>query len=184
MVSRVDKSMQSDWLDELEAQRKGKNEFFRTGHDSPFHHQESSKFTGLKYFAPDPKYRIRVNLQRYSRPETVTLVTSTGTQQKFHRVGYFEFEIDGRKLRLQAYRSAERVDNELFIAFKDGTSGKESYGAARYLDLEITQDDSYEIDFNYAYNPYCAYSADYVCPLPPRENWLDIEIRAGEKNYH
>jgi len=112
------------------------------------------------------------------------MVTSKGTKQRFHRVGYFEFEIDGKNARLQAYRSAQREDNELFVPFRDGTSDKESYGASRYLDLDLTKDDNYVIDFNYAYNPYCAYSEDYVCPLPPRENWLDIEIRAGEKNYH
>ncbi len=176
--------MQSTWLQELEVQRKRKDEFFASAHESPFHHNESAKFSGLKYFAPDPKYRINTKLQRYARPEIVTLITSTGTQQRFHKFGYFEFEIGGKKVKLQAYRSAEREDNELFIPFKDSTSAKESYGAARYLDLEIAPDDHYVIDFNYAYNPYCAYSEDYVCPLPPRENWLDVEIRAGEKNYH
>ncbi|MBI2648999.1 MAG: DUF1684 domain-containing protein, partial [Thaumarchaeota archaeon] len=109
---------------------------------------------------------------------------STGTQQGFHKFGYFEFEVEGKKARLQAYRSVEKDNNELFIPFKDATSAIESYGAARYIDLEIAQDDHYVIDFNYAYNHYCAYSEDYVCPLPPRENWLDVEIRAGEKKYH
>lgn len=176
--------MQSAWLDQLEAQRKGKDEFFASAHESPFHGHESAKFSGLKHFAPDPKYRISAKLQRYGRPEVVTLITSTGTQQRFNKFGYFEFEIEGKKVRLQAYRSAEREENELFIPFKDATSAKESYGAARYIDLEVTQDDHYVIDFNYAYNPYCAYSEAYVCPLPPRENWLDVEIRAGEKKYY
>ncbi len=73
---------------------------------------------------------------------------------------------------------------EVFIPFRDGTSGKESYPAARYLDIEETDDDNYVIDFNYAYNPYCAYSDDYICPLPPKENWLGVRIVAGEMNYH
>lgn len=176
--------MQSTWLQQLEAKRKSKDEFFALAHDSPFHSHESVKFSGLKYFVPDPKYRISAKLQRYDHPEIVTLITSTGTQQRFHKFGYFEFEIEGKKARLQAYRSVERPNNELFIPFKDATSAKESYGAARYIDLEITPDDHYVIDFNYAYNPYCVYSEDYVCPLPPRENWLNVEIRAGEKNYH
>ncbi len=179
-----DNLVESLWLQKLEASRKRKDEFFATDHESPLHHQAPSKFAGLKYFVPDQRYTIAAELQRYKSPETVTMVTSKGTKQRFHRVGYFEFEIDGKKLRLQAYRSAEREDNELFVPFKDGTSDKESYGASRYLDLDLTKDDNYVIDFNYAYNPYCAYSEDYVCPLPPRENWLGIEIRAGEKNYH
>lgn len=176
--------MQSAWSQQLEAQRKGKDEFFASAHESPFHSHESVKFSGLKYFGPDPKYRINAKFQRYGRPETVTLITSTGTQQRFHKFGYFEFKIEGKKVGLQAYRSVERANNELFIPFKDATSAIESYGAARYIDLEITPDDHYVIDFNYAYNPHCAYSEDYVCPLPPRENWLNVEIRAGEKNYH
>jgi len=170
-------------LDELEAHRKRKDEFFAKSHDSPLHHQDLSKFFGLKYFAPDPKYKIRVKLQRYAHPDTATLVTSTGSQQRFRKVGYFDLEIGGKKASLQAYKSVEREDNELFVPFKDRTSGQESYGAARYLDLNITTDYSYVIGLNYAYNPYCAYSEDYVCPIPPSENWLEIEITAGEKRY-
>ncbi len=175
--------VKSVWSQKLEAERKGKDEFFATSHESPFHHQER-EFSVLKYFAPDSKYGMNLGLHRYEHPEIVTMATSTGTQQRFHKVGYFEFDIDGKKAKLQAYKSAEREDdNELFIPFRDGTSGKESYGAARYLDLEVTPDDNYTVDFNYAYNPYCAYSEDYVCPLPPKENWLAVEIRAGERQY-
>ena len=112
------------------------------------------------------------------------MTTSKGTRQQFHRLGYFEFDIEGRMVNLQAYKSAERESDELFIPFRDGTSGKESYAAARYLDIEEKADNNYVIDFNYAYNPYCAYSEDYVCPLPPKENWLDVKILAGEVNYH
>ena len=112
------------------------------------------------------------------------MTTSKGTRQQFHRLGYFEFDIDGKRVKLQAYKSAERESNELFIPFRDGTSGKESYGAARYLDVEENSDNKYVVDFNYAYNPYCAYSEDYVCPLPPKENWLVLRIPAGEMKYH
>jgi len=111
------------------------------------------------------------------------MTTSKGTRQQFHRLGYFEFEIEGRTVKLQAYKSAERESDELFILFRDVTSGKESYAAARYLDIEEKADNNYVIDFNYAYNPYCAYSEDYVCPLPPKENWLDVKILTGEVNY-
>ncbi len=174
---------ESVWVQRLERSRKSKDEFFAASHESPFHHQERG-FSGLKYFAPDSKYKLNLRLHTYEHPETVTMATSTGTLQRFHKVGYFEFEIDGKKANLQAYKSAEREgDNELFVPFRDGTSGKESYGAARYLDLEVTRDDNYIIDFNYAYNPYCVYSEDYVCPLPPNENWLALEIRAGERQY-
>ena len=168
----------------VEKWRKEKDSFYKFSDDSPIPERERESFAGLKYFPPDEKHRMKLKLQRYPNPEIVTMVTSKGTQQRFYRVGYFAFEIDGKKARLQAYRSAERTDEHLFIPFRDKTSGKESYGAARYIDLDLTQDDNYLLDFNAAYNPYCAYSDDYVCPLPPRENSLDVEIRAGEKKYH
>jgi uncharacterized protein (DUF1684 family) len=173
-----------DWIRRVQDFRKGKDEFFATSHDSPLAHNKGGSFTGLRYFSPDPKYNVHTTLHRYDNPEKVVMTTSKGTRQQFHRLGYFEFDIEGKKVMLQAYRSAERESNELFIPFRDGTSGKESYGAARYLDIEENSDNKYVVDLNYAYNPYCAYSEDYVCPLPPKENWLDVRILAGEMNYH
>jgi uncharacterized protein (DUF1684 family) len=168
----------------VEKWRRKKDSFFKFSDDSPIPQRQRENFTGLKYFPPDEKYRMKLKLQRYPNPETITMVTSKGSQQRFFRVGYFEFEIDGKKVRLQAYRSADRADSHLFVPFRDKTSGKEAYGAARYIDLDFSEDDNYVIDFDMAYNPYCAYSDDYICPLPPRENSLDVEIRAGEKKYH
>ena len=104
------------------------------------------------------------------------------------RVGWLEFEIDGTKQRLAAYQAVlqpghHHEDRSLFVPFRDATSGKETYGAARYLDIEEKPAEEHVLDFDLAYNPYCAYSDDYVCPFPPRENWLTIPIRAGEKNF-
>ena len=174
----------SDWESELREFRKGKDAFYQIGDDSPIAHSERHQFKGLKYFPPDPKLRFETKLHRHDRPETVMMTTSKGSIQRFSRIGYFELEIDDRKVKVQAYKSAERVDNDVFIPFKDATSGKETYESARYLDLEESPDDSYVVDFNYAYNPYCAYSQDYTCPFPPTENWLDLAIRAGEMKYH
>ncbi|MDA4128125.1 MAG: DUF1684 domain-containing protein [Thaumarchaeota archaeon] len=175
---------QPDWKRELDEFRKEKDSFYASGHESPITEQERGSFKGLKYFPPDPGYAIKTKLHRYLEQETVVMTTSKGTKQRFHKVGYFELEFNGQKVWLQAYKTAEREDNHLFIPFRDETSGKESYSAARYLDLEISTTDEYTIDFNLAYNPYCAYNDGYVCPLPPRENWLGVEIRAGEKSYH
>jgi uncharacterized protein (DUF1684 family) len=173
-----------DWINQVKGFRKGKDEFFATSHDSPLAHGKTGSFKGLRYFSPDPRYKILATLHRYGNPEKVTMTTSKGTRQQFHRLGHFELDIEGKKVKIQAYKSAERESNELFIPFRDGTSGKETYGAARYLDIEENSDNKYVVDFNYAYNPYCAYSEDYVCPLPPMENWLDVRILAGEMNYH
>jgi uncharacterized protein (DUF1684 family) len=172
------------WRRALLRFREEKDVFFRQGQDSPLPDSERSGFQGLKYFDPDPNFRFETKLRRLDSIQSVIMVTSTGTRQLFNKVGYFDVKITGASVRLQAYQSAERVDPTLFLPFRDATSGKESYGASRYIDMEVEHDDEYALDFNYAYNPYCAYSDAYVCPLPPRENWLAAEILAGEKRYH
>ena len=172
------------WKRGLVRLRQRKDEFFGSGPDSPAARSNYGPFTNLKYFEPDPNFRFEAKLQRIESPESVIMATSKGTRQLFNRVGYFDLTIAGQAVRLFAYQSAEREDPSLFIPFRDSTSGNEAYGAARYLDLEVEHDDVYAVDLNLAYNPYCAYSDEYVCPLPPRENWLGVPIRAGEKKYH
>jgi len=163
--------------------RERKDEFFKTSPESPLPPDDRDSFQGLKYFEPDEIYRFESSLTRYQMPGSLVMGTSKGTRQLFNKVGFFELQAEGLTIRLQAYQSAERQDPSIFLPFRDGTSGKDTYGAARYLDLEVEHDDRYVIDFNYAYNPYCAYSDDYICPLPPQENWLSASIRAGEKKY-
>ena len=114
--------------------------------------------------------------------------TTKGTAREFCRFGFFELEIGENIIKLHAYKSVDRKeDHELFIPFRDKTSGIATYATGRYLDLVINPDE-YDgdclIDFNYSYNPFCAYSENYICSLAPAENWLGIEIRAGEKKYH
>ena len=180
----MDAQDQSTWERALIRFRRDKDEFFRAGDDSPLPPDERASFAGLKYFDPDPSLRIEAGLHRYDEPEGIMVSTSKGSRQLFNRVGYFDLVIGGSNVRLTAYQSAERDDPNLFIPFRDATSGQQSYGSARYLDMEVEHDDEYAVDFNYAYNPYCAYSEDYVCPLPPQENWLKVPIRAGERKYH
>ncbi len=177
-----------DYAKSIQLLRQEKDYWFRSDPDSPLPHALRGRFQGLEYFPPDPQFRVRAKLVRLPQPEPVTLVTSKGVPRPMVRYGYFEFELDGKKLRLYAYKSAPQPghhheDTSLFVPFRDGTSGKETYGAARYLDIEERPGDDYMIDFNLPYNPYCAYSDDYVCPFPPRENWLTVPIRAGEKSF-
>jgi hypothetical protein len=169
------------WRRALLRARERKDILFRSDNDSPI---RSAEFTGLKYFDPDPEFRFETELRRNPAPGGVIMTISKGTRQLFNCIGHFELSMEGSAVRLNAYQSAEREDPSLFVPFRDATSGEESYAAARYLDLEVEHDDMYAIDFNYAYNPYCTYSDAYVCPLPPRENWLTVAIRAGEKKYH
>lgn len=180
----MDTDEEETWRRALLRFRAEKDEFFRRGHGSPFAHSGQQAFAGLKYFDPDPAFHFDTKLKRYPVESSVIMTTSKGTRQLYNKVGRFDLVISGQPVQLQAYQSAEREDKRLFVPFRDATSGKESYGAGRYLDMEVQHDDRYLVDFNYAYDPYCAYNAGYVCPLPPQENWLRVAIRAGEKKYH
>ena len=165
--------------------RQQKDDYFVHSPESPLNQGSPARDPRpLNYFDPDPAFRFEVRLRRYDNPESVIMTTSKGTRQLFNKVGFFEVGLAGENVRLQAYQSAERDDPHLFIPFRDSTSGKETYGAARYLDINVEHDDDYVLDFNLAYNPYCAYNDGYVCPLPPAENWLKSAIRAGERKYH
>ncbi len=172
------------WRRALLRFREQRDQAFRTDHDSPLGHEGQTNFEGLKYFTPDPEFRFETPLHRNPELRSVIMSTSKGTRQLFNDIGNFELSIGGQAVVLHAYQSAERQDPSIFVPFRDATSGKESYGAARYLDLEVEHDDRYAVDFNYAYNPYCAYRDDYVCPFPPAENWLKVPIPAGEKKYN
>lgn len=177
-----------DYVKGVEAMRREKDYFFREDSQSPIPLALRHTFGALAYFPVSPKYRVRARLVKDPNPEGIVLATSKGVPRDMIRHGVFEFEIDGSKARLAAYKSVPQPghhhdDESLFVPFRDATSGKETYGAARYLDIEELPTDEYAIDFNFAYNPYCAYSEDYVCPFPPRENWLSIPILAGEKTF-
>ncbi len=182
------KHSSDEYVKEIESMRKEKDYFFKEDHESPIPHALRHEFQSLAYFPPGPNYRVGTKLIKDPDPKRVVLATSKGIPRDMIRYGVFEFEIDGKQQRLAAYKSVpepghHHEDESLFVPFRDGTSGKETYGAARYLDIEELPTDEYVIDFNLAYNPYCAYSDDYVCPFPPRENWLSIPIAAGEKNF-
>ena len=169
----------------VEQERKEKDHWFRESHDSPIPHELRHSFSGLDYFPIDSTFRFRVKLNVYPKQEVLTFTTSKGSEQQFFRYGYFELTVDGTAVRLNAYKPVHSHGGgvSLFVPFRDATSGKETYGAGRYLDLEEQRSGVYDLDFNRAYNPYCAYSDDYVCPLPPVENWLPVAIRAGEKTW-
>ncbi len=177
-----------DYVRGVELQRKEKDYFFKADPGSPIPPALRGRLQGLEYFPPDPRFRIPVRITRLPTPEPVTLATSKGVPRPMLRYGYFDFDVEDAKARLYAYKAAPQHGHHhetesLFVPFRDATSGKETYGAARYLDLEEGPAGDVVLDFNLAYNPYCAYSDEYVCPFPPRENWLSVPIRAGEKSF-
>jgi len=177
----------SEWRARLEREREEKDGFFAAHWQSPVPPEERGKFSGLAYYPPDPDYRFELELHEHDEKMVVRMTYTKGNEGDFLRWGEFRFRIGGEEQALQAYKS-DTDEERLFIPFKDSTSGKETYGAGRYLDLEpgrdITPSGKWILDFNKAYNPWCVYSKDYTCPLVPQENWLEVGILAGEKDYH
>lgn len=136
----------------------------------------------LRYYPIDPSYSVPAVLHVSSDRPLFEVPTSTGTVRRMQRVGVLEFTLMGQKMTLGAFvEEGTQQISELFVPFADLTTGKETYPAGRYLNLHPTTTNIYTIDFNTAYNPYCAYSKAYECPFPPPSNRLKVEIRAGEK---
>lgn len=173
--------------DPIISERIARDEAFRSGEDSPIPVDQRASFQGLKYYPVNKDLRFSVRLNRYSGPKQIRLSTNTGEIRSGLRYGYFEFTVEGKLCRLQVYRLDDNTGTggpNLFIPFKDETSGRETYASGRYLDLKENTSGIYDLDFNRAYNPYCAFNSKYSCPLPPAENTLPVPIRAGEKKYH
>jgi len=163
----------------LRDHRAGKDEFFKHSPHSPIPAQERASFTGLSYYDPNPSLVFTVPVDPVTPPEPVKIGTTTGEERTYHRVVTATVAIEGSEVMLGLYATGHPG---LFLAWRDATSGNETYGAGRYLDIEPNGDGTVTIDFNYAYHPFCAYSDAYSCALPPYENWLEVPIRAGERN--
>jgi uncharacterized protein (DUF1684 family) len=164
--------------------RAEKDEYFRTAHDSPLPHDARHDFPGLPYFPVDEGLRFEgLGLEPYtgSEPAQFQIPTSDGKLRDAERAGVFRFEAGGATHTLTGYTFASGGSDSVFVPFLDGTSGKESYGAGRYLDLYPEEDGTYALDFNLAYHPSCVYDPRFSCPLTPAENRLPIRIEAGER---
>lgn len=162
---------------DLHTLRSDKDRFFKTDHHSPIEDQQT--FAGLQYFPPAPDLVFTVTPEA-SDGASVTVQTSDGAERQYRRSAVVEFETPDGPVELTLYST--EGSHEFFVPFRDVTAGDETYGAGRYLDIEPNADGTVTIDFNLAYNPYCAYSDAYSCPLPPPDNWLNVPIRAGERN--
>lgn len=173
------------YTNRLEQQRRQKDEFFADNPRSPVPADRRASFTGLSYFPVDPDYRFEVPLDEHDEPERITTETTRDGEQVYDDVGVFRVRIDDEPVSLHAFRPPDEP-NRLWVPFRDATSGEETYPAGRYLDLEDpdhrTDDGDWVLDFNEAYNPFCAYADAYDCPLVPIDNWLDVPVRAGEKD--
>lgn len=165
------------------------NKKFADSTSSPLKSEDLKTFKNLNFFSIDSKYIVEAKLVRTKNEKVFKMKTSTNRLPEYKKYGELYFTIDGKNLKLNIYQNIDLIKkkefkNYLFLPFTDLTCGKESYGAGRYIDVSIPKKDKIVIDFNKAYNPYCAYNYKYSCPIVPIENDLAIEIKAGVKKFH
>lgn len=159
--------------------RKEKDEFFASDPQSPLTEKQQRDFKGLHYYPENPELRFTLNIQEFLEKEIVPIKTSKEDVRSYERFGSISFSVDGVPVSLTVYRTGYGF----FLPFVDSMAGKETYPAGRYLEIETAEDGKYVVDFNMAYNPYCAYNDRWSCPITPAENRLSVAIKAGEMLY-
>lgn len=174
------------YVKELKKEREEKDNFMQNDEGSPFR-DSSITFSPLRYYEANIKYRVNADLEPIQSKKMVVLPTSDGKEKKYLEYAYARFKLDGVESRLLILEIVDMgpYKGTLFLAFADETSARETYGAGRYLDLKkVPGAATITLDFNRAYNPYCAYSEKFSCPFPPKENVIKVAIAAGEKTFH
>jgi uncharacterized protein (DUF1684 family) len=167
-------------MSDLTEFRQAKDDFFRESPQSPLTPEQQADFDGLRYFPEDPALDLVVDVTPFETRETIEMQTTTGDVQSYQRYGKFDLSIDGGMARLTVYHN----QHGYFLPFVDSLRGEETYGAGRYLEPEPLGDNRFQVNFNLAYNPYCAYNDAWSCPITPFENRIELPIRAGEKIFH
>ena len=167
-------------MTELEAFRAEKNEFYASHPQSPLTREQKQGFTGLNYFPEEASLRLEVKVDEFPVKDSFEMQTSTGDVQHYQKFGRFRFAVDGIEAELTIYQN----QHGYFLPFVDSLAGSETYPAGRYLEPEPLIGGRFLVDFNVAYNPYCAYNEMWSCPITPVENRLKVAIRAGEKLFH
>ncbi|WP_372756937.1 DUF1684 domain-containing protein [Mariniflexile sp.] len=172
---------ETDFQKELNAE-------YKDATTSPLTDKDRKQFEGLDFFKFDSTYIVTATLERTPNTAFFNMKTTTDRVSKERIYGVLSFEIKGKPYKLNIYQGQDLMtkagfEDYLFLPFLDETNGLESYGGGRYIDARIPNGDTMEIDFNKAYNPYCAYNEKYSCPLVPRENYLKTRIEAGVKAF-
>jgi uncharacterized protein len=167
-------------MSELDEFRKEKDDFFGNHPQSPLTPEQKRGFTGLHYFPENEDLRLAVKVDLMPDEKPMQMQTTTGDVQVYVRYGKFQFDVDGQTAELTIYRG----QHGFFLPFVDSLAGQETYPAGRYLEPESLPGDRFFVDFNLAYNPYCAYNEMWSCPITPPENRLKVPVRAGEKVFH
>ena len=167
-------------MSELAEFRKEKDDFFGRHPQSPLTREQRQGFQGLSYFPENASLKLEVQVDEFPVKEKVEMQTTTGDVQTYERFGRFRFQVEGQEAELTIFQSS----NGFFLPFVDSLAGKETYPAGRYLEPEPLSGNRFIVDFNLAYNPYCAYNEMWSCPITPLENRVKVPIRAGEKIFH
>ncbi|MHC9089738.1 DUF1684 domain-containing protein [Tenacibaculum sp. IMCC1] len=169
--------------------QKEMNAKFKDASRSPLTKKGLKKFKGLDFFPIDKKYTVKANLEKTFNTPITNFPTTTNRLVMYRKYGVLSFSIDGEDFKLTIYQDVNPTPeyaNHLFLPFLDKTNGKTSYKGGRFIDIyttDIQEDGTVEVDFNKAYNPYCAYSDRYSCPITPSDNYLNTEIKAGVMAY-
>lgn len=167
--------------------REQNNKWMRTSPDSPFNAKDTVEFHTLNYYEPNMDFIFESKLTKYGTKDTVTVYGTKGEKRTFARYGYFTINYEGETYKLNVY-VGRTSDGKIFpsVWFTDETTNDETYGVGRYLNIRLVDDPDhiYTLDFNAAYNPYCAYSKEYSCAIPRKEDHLGFAVKAGEKKFH
>lgn len=188
-ISAVTIAQTSEKLKSIEEFRRHINAEFKDPDESPLTKEDFKTFETLEFFPADTNYIVEAKFVRTPYESPFEMQTSTNRTPVYVKYGELYFSLKGKNLKLNVYQSQsltvkEEYKDYLFLPFTDKSNGLTSYGGGRYIDLKIPEGSSVRLDFNKAYNPYCAYSGRYSCPVPPSENDLDIAIPVGVKKYH
>ncbi|MCX6168220.1 MAG: DUF1684 domain-containing protein [Ignavibacteriales bacterium] len=178
---------QKIYIDQIEKFRTAKNDEMKNEPNSPFNRKGKIEFHDLKYFDVDPSFVFTSKLSANNPKDTVTIYGTKGEPRKAVRYGYIDISYENQPFRINVYQgSTSAGDTYYSIWFTDKTTNKETYGVGRYIDFEKVDDPNhvYTIDFNLAYNPYCAYNPNFSCAIPTKEDFIPIAINAGEKKFH
>lgn len=178
---------QKAYIAKIEKAREEKNEFMKNNSYSPFNTGYKVEFSDLDYFDVDPEFVFKSKLIEYQHKDTITILSTKGEERKSVRFGYLLINFENQQLKINVYESNTSYGEKYYsIWFTDKTTNKETYGVGKYLDFKKVDDSEFEytIDFNLAYNPFCAYNSLYSCAIPTKEDYIPIAIRAGEKKFH
>lgn len=187
-ISYVAKT-QNSYLKEIKAFQDTLNKQYADTAESPLTKEDLLTFKQLNFYPINKKYKVVAKFTRTENTSPFKMKTTTDRAPIYEKYGEIEFKINGKTIKLNVYQShrlrkIEKYKNYLSLPFTDETSGTTSYAGGRYVDLTIPKSNSIIIDFNKAYNPYCAYNHKYSCVVPPAENHINAEIKAGVMKYN